>query len=557
MLCAFALLPLEGFVGFRRSSTALEAPPCLSECSGHGVCERGACLCAAGWRGDACAQESCAHGCHGRGECVGGACVCAKGFGGADCAMSTGCPAGCSSHGWCLAAAAAEEGRALLRSPLSNESEARLAALAGNDLCVCSAGWRGAACDVDTCPAHCNGRGACAGGACACDRGWSGEACGEIASPPPPPPPPARPRACPDDFDCSGNGVCVRGACVCREGLNGTRCEGKERPCPGGCAGHGRCVRGECVCALGYAGDDCGRSACAGRSESTPCYGRGSCECDVASHSCECRCHVGFKPPLCEENSCFEQCHAPAHGECVLGHCRCNAHWRGRGCGTEICPLGCSPPHGECRDGECVCTAEWTGAACDVSTCPHGCSAHGVCEAGTCRCFDAFKGADCSILKDSEEGRRECAERLCSGEDHGTCRWTDAGPCNCKPKWTGEDCSVTRCPDSCSGNGFCTDRGCSCNPGFSGRACEKTTCRHDCSGRGKCVAGSCVCEKGWASADCSVPLSPRRRHMVDVALPGQPAETSTAPPLLDRLRRRRRTVDAAEAGVADVEGLQT
>lgn len=57
------------------------------------------------------------------------------------------------------------------------------------------------------------------------------------------------------------------------------------------------------------------------------------------------------------------------------------------------------------------------------------------------------------------------------------CRFSDAGPCICKPPWTGHNCSVSRCRNSCSGNGVCTNSGCSCYPGYLGDACETTTCR--------------------------------------------------------------------------------
>eukprot|EP00966_Prymnesium_polylepis_P129942 3004886-Prymnesium_polylepis.1 len=71
---------------------------------------------------------------------------------------------------------------------------------------------------------------------------------------------------------------------------------------------------------------------------------RGSCECDPATHECECRCPVGFKPPFCAENSCFEQCNGPKHGECVLSHCVCTSRWRGLGCLAAVYHRACGTP---------------------------------------------------------------------------------------------------------------------------------------------------------------------------------------------------------------------
>jgi len=130
--------------------------------------------------------------------------------------------------------------------------------------------------------------------------------------------------------------------------------------------------------------------------------------------------------------------------------------------------------------------------------------------------------------------------------------FNDAGPCVCEPRWKGSDCSVTLCPNSCSGNGFCTDSGCQCYPGYLGVACEKTTCRHDCSGHGRCLAGTCQCETGWANADCAIPLNPRRAHMTRMSLPGENVDETEDISFSSRTKLLRahhaRVIDIEESG---------
>ena len=534
---------------FTRNTPALvENSECTAGCSGHGVCSNGVCHCDEGWRGDNCAASTCHFMCHGHGQCVAGSCVCHAGYSGDACEHGSEptCPQHCSGNGWCVprwqAQAVQRLGGAGALAANTTSVEQPAAMVAAEPpldeaarhavVCVCVKGWRGAACSVDTCPKHCEGRGHCESGACVCSDGWQGPSCGERLYHPPPPPPPSPPPppwVCPTAYDCSGRGTCEHGACACRPGFEGERCEKVTNACPGGCSGHGRCdaVRGICVCSLGYAGEDCGRSACATPDDESPhgCHGRGHCECDRATRSCECQCQVGFAPPLCANTTCQADCHsAEGHGVCVRGKCQCNGDinsgWRGADCGVDICPRGCSPPNGRCVDGDCVCEAGWRGRACEISTCPGTkgesvtCSNHGRCDVNhkldvRCICEPGFKGDDCGTAKNSTAGRIDCARRECSGEDHGSCATDDEPPCICKPGWAGDKCERLLCPASCSGHGFCTDAGCRCYQGWRGGDCASAACVNDCMGHGECHSGTCLCEAGWADRDCSLPVRQR------------------------------------------------
>ena len=202
-----------------------------------------------------------------------------------------------------------------------------------------------------------------------------------------------------------------------------------------------------------------------------------------------------------------------------VAHLRVGDAWRAsasaRHAGEEICPRGCSTPHGVCTNGVCVCGASWQGDACERSTCPGSpepCSAHGECVEGRCECHAGWKGAECALNRTSTEALLECSREHCNGETHGRCSGGDVGSCICLSGWVGADCGESLCPDSCSGNGFCTDFGCSCYAGFSGNSCEVAECPKQCSGRGECQRGRCRCMFGWMGEDCSQQLSEYRQQ---------------------------------------------
>ena len=128
------------------------------------------CVCSAGRSGDGCVDNTpvnCSKPeCSGHGECVGGECVCVRGFYGGSCEQ--GCPGfvestsqPCNGHGLC--AATGSPGH----SP---------------DRCRCFIGFEGDACETDvegvtTCPNGCSGHGTCLHGRCTCNSTFASDDC--------------------------------------------------------------------------------------------------------------------------------------------------------------------------------------------------------------------------------------------------------------------------------------------------------------------------------------------------------------------------------------------
>ena len=242
---------------FTGNDCSLDSCGVGNTCSTHGSCHDFACKCDSGWTGFDCSQQRCPNDCFNRGDCVSGKCICAPGYFGDDCALET-CANNCTGHGTCE-----------------------------DNSCQCFAGWEGNDCSSKTCPSGCAGHGTCLNGNCLCRHGWIGQTC-ELSS-------------CANG--CSGHGSCVNLKCACDDGWSGARCPTASPPhshlhpsplhltlctptrssspyrrkaqlfpryaalayatagfdcslktCPADCSGHGICQNGTCACENGFTG---------------------------------------------------------------------------------------------------------------------------------------------------------------------------------------------------------------------------------------------------------------------------------------------------------------
>ena len=344
---------------------------CINDCSQHGACLNGTCVCDLNWGGDDCSLLSTCGGhtqltvnCSGHGACQNGTCACDDGWGGADCS-SINCMNDCSGRGICA-----------------------------NGTCACDFGWRGGDCSAVSCPNDCSGHGTCtshhAVPTCICDDLFTGSDCGM--------------QLCPTTLKdpyvpCSGNGACTQnGTCTCYNNYDGDACDDLID-----CSGRGVRKCGFCSCEDGFVGDEC--------------------EIDVCEDS------RIYDPSHPKDHRLAEVC--SGKGVCTTARgCVCNSG-AGRNCSlVATCPDDCNG-HGMCKGqnglqndpGTCMCdrhiivdspftTPKYSGVACEKPLCPGvrqmgtataTCSGKGVCNGNArCDCFDVtgegvYTGEDCGV----------------------------------------------------------------------------------------------------------------------------------------------------------------
>lgn len=343
--------------------------------------------------------------------------------------------------------------------------------------CQCQLGYRGTACEEDTCPHHCHasaGRGRCVYGTCACGEGWKGSSCSQRPT-----------RDCPVDSRgqvCSGHGSCgADGGCTCfHSDYSGPDCSYRSPSAPPTDA---PCLR------------DGGGRLCGGALH-------GRCELDTSPPGC--RCLPGFSGAACASDDCFSGAAEAAAAAAGVpprpwgaaaaavpcgGHGSCTAVARGTGRWFCMCERGFVGP--DCGEG-------------DATSCPRACSGHGDCSLQPVAALppslaeqiaisrgERLAAPTATAARPAPVGAGANADATTLAALRGTA--TMAPSCVCHRGWEGADCSVPqRCPELHS----VRDYGPSADPA----TCQPHT---PCCGHGSCVLGECKCEAGYHDAACA------------------------------------------------------
>ena len=352
--------------------TECETIPSLSQqcntCSGNGarvLFPKPHCKCDPDFEGIMCERRKpCPKNCSGHGTCHAGKCVCNKGFAGVGC-QRVSCPRGpgdsgeCSGHGICInrhkldpfsedsttttttttstTAKIAEADMFIYPiNPLENASNQSNASKntggqttlppamvenkmksttakvvksttlsPGSFACFCSPEYSGIACArKNQCPNGCSKHGVCSNGLCECDNGWTSHDC-------------SKPTVCPTKITYNPtrpSPALVAGSSGLSSGGGALHPQASASQQSLECSGHGKCIQGTCYCEPPFSGIDCSRTQVCDEH----CSEHGVCQEGV------CECNPGFGGPSCDHPvSCPDDCNG--HGVCYLGICACRS----------------------------------------------------------------------------------------------------------------------------------------------------------------------------------------------------------------------------------------
>lgn len=489
-------------------------------CSGHGQCNQqtGQCSCESGWDAavDCSVSDfdvSCPSGCSGHGVCIRGQCMCAAGYGGVDCSQQkiSGCPGGCGAHGFCMA----------------------------NGVCWCNAGFTGPNCQMPVSRRPGSGRRKCSSSGDPHIFGFDGgfysyQTSGSHdlihsddgsfvvqawATPTGPGSPVRTNKAVAILF---GRSLLEVHANPDRAQLPIVAFEGRVVACYDGLRLTGqdmvfvvsRRAAGFVIDVdLLVSSDDFDAhltlyvwsyiNFVAGLNDGWSGRLHGLCGC----HGDDCRPNAYYLPDDSWTNV------LPRFVDSYITDCSrllftLNAPDQacGGNCGrmTEapapVHPAPCS---------EIVANA--------YELCSHACGSFAACM------FDVFSTCDLFLAQGHELVNNDLSEvwefqcgtgpDQCGGNDcggNGVCI-PSTGQCHCNAGWSGADCSQALCTGGCGKWGAC-DRPnvCCCPPGYFGAQCESSHCTGDCSGHGECLFanGTCGCFADsvngyWNGASCS------------------------------------------------------